>query len=89
MAVVEAKREDIVGGLGQCTAKMIAAREFNAGQERERQSVYGAVTTGSVWRFLRLHGRTIFVDAPEYYLDQVGKIIGVLVSVIDESAVQQ
>ncbi len=89
MAVVEAKREDIVGGLGQCTAEMVAAREFNAGQGRELQSVYGAVTTGSVWRFLRLRSRTIFVDVREYYLDQVDKIVGALVSVIDESAAQQ
>ena len=34
IAVVEAKKEDIVGGLGQCVAAMVAARIFN---EREKE----------------------------------------------------
>ena len=33
VAVVEAKKEDMVGGLGQCVAAMVAARIFN---EREK-----------------------------------------------------
>jgi hypothetical protein len=79
MPVVEAKKDDIKAGLGQCVAEMVAARLFN---ERERQGptvIHGAVTTGSVWKFLRLDGGTVFIDRPEYYLDQVDKVLGVLV----------
>jgi hypothetical protein len=82
VAIVEAKREDIVGGLGQCVAAMVAVQRFNA--EREGNGiarVYGAVTTGSTWRFLQLDGNVATIDRLEYYLHQVSKILGILTSV--------
>lgn len=78
VAVVEAKREDIVGGLGQCVAAMVGAQVFNARQGGAETTVYGVVTTGNVWRFLKLDGTTVTIDRPEYYLDRVGKILGIL-----------
>jgi hypothetical protein len=84
LAVVEAKKEDIVGGLGQCVAEMVAARIFNERGAGESKMVHGAVTTGSNWRFLKLDGTQVFIDPPEYYLDQAGKILGILVSIADQ-----
>jgi hypothetical protein len=84
LAVVEAKKEDIVGGLGQCVAEMVAARIFNERGAGESKMVHGAVTTGSNWRFLKLDGTQVFIDPPEYYLDQVGKILGILVSIAEQ-----
>ena len=46
--VIEAKKDDISSGLGQCAATMVAAQRFN----ESVQVVRGAVTTGTVWRFL-------------------------------------
>ena len=34
LMIVEAKREDIIGGLGQCIAAMVAAQQFNQRQGR-------------------------------------------------------
>jgi hypothetical protein len=82
IAVVEAKKEDIIGGLGQCVAAMVAARIFN---ERERNGphiIYGIVTSGTNWRFLKLQNSIVLIDRPEYYLYQVGQILGILVSTI-------
>jgi hypothetical protein len=82
LAVVEAKREDIIGGLGQCVAAMVAAQVFNARRDGKKNiisAIYGAVTTGTIWRFLKLEGRNAMIDPPEYYLAQVGKILGILV----------
>jgi len=79
--VVEAKKEDIVGGLGQCIAAMVAAYEFNEREGSGATIIYGAVTSGSNWRFLKLEGTTVYIDRPEYYLHQVGKILGILVSI--------
>jgi len=82
VAVVEAKKEDIVGGLGQCVAAMVAARIFN---ERERSGphiIYGIVTSGTNWRFLKLQNSIVLIDCIEYYLYQVGQILGILVSTI-------
>jgi hypothetical protein len=81
VAVVEAKREDITGGLGQCAAAMVGAREFNQREGRAEVAVHGAVTTGSIWRFLKLEGDVLFIDLPEYYFDQVGKILGILLAI--------
>jgi hypothetical protein len=81
IAIVEAKKEDIAGGIGQCVAAMVAARIFNE-REGNPSQVYGAVTTGSIWRFLKLDGTQVFIDRPEYYLDQVGKIMGILLSFV-------
>jgi hypothetical protein len=79
VAVVEAKREDIPSGLGQCVAAMVGARLFN---ERAglADPVFGAVTTGNTWRFVRLDAEVVSIDRPEYYLDRVGKILGILVT---------
>jgi hypothetical protein len=82
IAVVEAKKEDIIGGLGQCVAAMVAARIFN---ERERNGphiIYGIVTSGTNWRFLKLQNSVVLIDTIEYYLHQVGQILGILVSTI-------
>lgn len=78
LTVVEAKNDNIKSGLGQCVAEMVAARIFN---EREREGpsvIHGAVTTGSLWRFLKLEGGTVFVDQPEYYLDRLEKVLAIL-----------
>ncbi|MGL4555401.1 MAG: hypothetical protein ACRC33_29890 [Gemmataceae bacterium] len=80
-AVVEAKREDLVSGLGQCAASMVGLREFNDRDGTPVPAVYGAVTSGTNWRFLRLAGATLTVDRREYYLGEVGAILGVLVHV--------
>jgi hypothetical protein len=82
LAIVEAKNEDLVPGLGQCAAAMVAAREFNQREGNNFPAVHGAVTIGSNWRFLRLQGDTLFVDVTEYYLPQLNKILGILLSLL-------
>jgi hypothetical protein len=39
------------------------------------------VTSGNVWRFLKLEGNTLAIDQPEYYLRDAGKILGILVGI--------
>jgi hypothetical protein len=85
MAVIEAKREDIVGGLGQCAAAMVAIRLFNERDGTPVSAVYGCVSSGTVWRFLKLQGARLSIDRPEYYLHEAGKIVGILVSILGEA----
>ncbi len=82
VAVVEAKREDIPSGLGQCVAAMVGARAFNEREGLPGTVIHGAVTTGSIWRFLKLEGDRVLIDLPEYYLHQVGKILGILLAIV-------
>ncbi|MCI5149679.1 MAG: hypothetical protein D3916_09885, partial [Candidatus Electrothrix sp. MAN1_4] len=82
IAVVEAKNENIIGGIGQCLAEMIAARIFNEQEGNTVKSIYGVVTTGSVWKFLKLTGNEAVVDRKEYHIEQAGKIMGILVAMV-------
>ena len=58
--LVEAKNENIVAGIPQALAEMQAARVFNQREGQPDTPVYGAVTTGTVWRFLKLDGATAY-----------------------------
>ncbi len=83
VAVVEAKREDITAGLGQCAAAMVGAQVLNTRQpEGWSGAVHGAVTTGSIWRFLKLEETVLTIDRPEYYLQQVAKVLGILTAIV-------
>ena len=82
LIIVEAKNENIKGGLAQCIAAMIAARLFNDREGSVVAAVYGAVTTGTNWRFLKLEPGTVYIDQREYYIDSVEKILGILASIV-------
>ena len=82
--VVEAKKENINAGLGQCAAEMVGAQIFNEQAATEIKIIYGAVTTGSIWQFLKLEREILSIDLSEYYLKDVNKILGILASGIFE-----
>ncbi len=77
--IVEAKNENIKGGLGQCVAEMIAAQIFNEREGNAIEVIYGAVTTGEIWKFLKLVGAVASIDLSDYYIVRdVSKIWGIL-----------
>lgn len=76
--IVEAKKEDIFSGVGQCIAELVAAQIFNQHRNQPRSRLYGAVSSGSNWRFIVLEGTTAYLDRTEYYISQVDKILGIL-----------
>jgi hypothetical protein len=78
MTIVEAKNEDMKQAMGQCGAEMVAARLFNERASQEPTTIYGAVTTGTNWRFLKLEGTTLYLDRFEYFLEPVGRILSIL-----------
>ncbi len=78
VTLVEAKNENIKGGLGQCIAEMVAAQRFNQQQGNEIKTIYGAVTTGTAWKFIKLAEQVVFIDLSDYYIKEVDKILGIL-----------
>ncbi|WP_367267685.1 hypothetical protein [Okeania sp. SIO2C9] len=82
IVIVEAKKENLNLGLGQCIAEMIAARIFNQKKSNNITTIYGAITSGTNWRFLKLEGENIIIDLTEYYLNQINLILGILASSI-------
>jgi hypothetical protein len=82
LAVVEAKNESIPGGQGQCVAEMVAALRFNDRAKNQIDTVYGAVTNGTNWKFHRLHGTEVAIDTREYLISEVDQILGILLHVV-------
>ncbi len=77
MVVVEAKKNDVEGGIWQCIAQMVGARVFNERAGRPPAPVFGCVTNGEAWQFLRLDGDRAEIDVRRYYIDNVGAILAV------------
>jgi len=79
LAVVEAKNENLRQGVPQCIAEMVAAQAFNVKRGKQR-AVHGAITTGDIWRFMRLQGTRVELDLTMYYLDNLDKVLGILIA---------
>ena len=62
VAVVEAKKDLIPNGLGQCIAAMYAAQLCNLQAKAPIATVHGVVSTGSAWKFLQLQGKAVTID---------------------------
>jgi hypothetical protein len=81
--IVEAKKEELNVGIPQCIATMVAADRFNKARENAISPIYGAVTTGTFWRFLALEGDTVTIDFNDCYVSPVENILGTLVSMVN------
>jgi hypothetical protein len=77
-AIVEAKKENLNAGLGQCLAEMVAAQIFNQQEGNQISTIYGVVTTGNIWKFLQLDKTEVHIDLTEYFVSSLGKILGIL-----------
>lgn len=73
--VVEAKKNDIESGLGQCIAQMVAADRFNQINGRSGAPLFGCVTTGEAWQFARLAETVVLLERRRFYVDNVGLIL--------------
>ncbi|HEY9908035.1 MAG TPA: hypothetical protein V6D18_10605, partial [Thermosynechococcaceae cyanobacterium] len=84
VVIVEAKKADLTLGIGQCIAEMVAAARFNEQRQQAIPSVYGVVTSGNQWQFLKLTERTVTIDLNIYPLPPVEQILGFLVWLIQD-----
>ena len=86
IALVEAKNDNIGSGLGQCIAEMVAAFIFNEKEGKPLPIIYGVVTTGNVWKFLKLENNCVYIDLREYFIIQPEKIVSILIIMINNLA---
>jgi hypothetical protein len=80
--VFEAKRDNLIDALGQCITAMVGAQRFNRREKNGIEVIYGAVTTGSLWKFLRLEGASVTIDIQEYPLREVDVLLGILTYIV-------
>jgi hypothetical protein len=80
LAIVEAKKNDLEAGLGQCAAQAVAAQCYNAQAGTALPGVYGCVTTGEAWQFLRLQDQRLTLASQRLYIDNVAAILAALLA---------
>jgi len=44
--------------------------------------IYGIVTTGEIWKFLQITEQTVAIDLTDYYITDIGKILGILLNFV-------
>ncbi len=83
--LVEAKKDDLLIGLGQCVAEMVAAQRFNAEKGNSIQFIYGGTTSETDWKFLKLAGKCLHIDMNAYTIERCDRILGILTSMVYRS----
>jgi hypothetical protein len=83
--VVESKNENIEQGIPQCVAEMYAAHIFNERAGKNIPTIYGAVTFGLAWKFIRFRNKKAEVDTNVYFLNQLDQILGIMQYIVDNA----
>lgn len=82
--LIEAKQHIIENSLGQCVAQMMGARLYNQTEGSDISVIYGCVTTGEIWQFIKLEGDKIAIDKDRYFIDEPEKIIAILQNIVNQ-----
>ena len=64
---------------------MVAANRFNQAKQLPIQTIYGCVTSGTQWRFLKLEQTNLTIDLTDYPLPPVDQILGFLVWMVQQA----
>ena len=86
IVLVEAKNDNLEVGLGQRVAEMVAAQRFNTEAGNDIPCIYGATTSGTEWRFLKLAGKKLHIDMSVYQIERCDKVLGILASMVKQKA---
>ncbi len=81
ISLTEAKDEDMDWGIAQCAAQMLGAKYFNEEKNKNIPVIFGCVTTGTGWQFLKFENDIYYVDTKIY--TDLKEILGVWHHVIN------
>jgi len=77
LAVVEAKHnQDLLDAAPQCIAEMYAAQLFNNQENHPDSIIFGAITNGYEWIFLKLDAMQVYLDTKRYTLEDLPQLLG-------------
>lgn len=78
-AVIAAAKDDLyANGFGSCIAAMYAATLVATKDDQRPSPIYGAVTHGRGWKFLRIDRKVVTIDVTEYGIVDLSHLFGVL-----------
>ena len=81
--IAEAKNDNLERGVPQCIAEMYAARIFNERQNKPTPVIFGCITNGFLWNFIKLENQTVEQDLTIYTLKDLPKILGILQEIVE------
>ncbi len=81
--LVEAKNRTLEEGFAQCAAEMYAAILFNQDNQMLSETMYGCVTNGYDWNFMRLENKQLQIDSTRLFLNEIAKILGIFSVIIN------
>ena len=82
--LVEAKKNDIDQSIGQCVAQMLGSMIYNQKEGKSNSHIYGCVTTGTDWQFLKLEQQQLSIHNQLYFINDVPQLLGVLNFIVNE-----
>jgi hypothetical protein len=62
---------------------MFASAIFNKRSGNNFQMIFGCVTTGENWQFLKLENNIAIVDSERFYISEIENILGVFKTMFD------
>jgi hypothetical protein len=54
---------------------------YNQKKNNEIETIYGCISTGTNWKFLKLTTTLFYIDTMEYYIQSLDKIMSILASI--------
>ena len=81
--IMETKNKTVEEGYAQCAAEMYAAYLFNEQMSEPLTAIYGAVTNGFDWVFLKYENLNVQIDMNRYYLGNLSQLLGVMDYIIE------
>jgi hypothetical protein len=81
VVAVTAERDDLMRGYGPCIASMVGLQRVK--QPAPEATVFGIVTTGTLWKIMRLKNSLLYHDSQMYIVSPPDKLLGALVAMIE------
>ena len=81
--LIEAKNRTLEEGLGQCAAEMYAAQLYNSQEGDDIPVVYGSVTNGYDWVFLKIENNSLVIDTQRFTVFKIAELLGVFQLIIN------
>ncbi len=82
IAIVEAKKDDFIGGWAQCVLGMITAQKING---TPAEPIFGIVTNGDVWEFAQLENATFTRFSNSFLTSRADDLHNALCTVFERS----
>lgn len=82
--IIEAKNADINKHWGQIVAQMVGAKEENAKEGNDLKAIFGCISTGEDWQFVKLEDKSIHIDQRPFSIyTELEKILGIFQYIVD------